>query len=121
MLLGQNGEDSAIQFLRKNGCIILERNYRRRFGEIDIIAKEDHCLVFVEVKTRKSLRCGNPFEAVDLRKQRQISKVALDYITRHGLFETPARFDVVSVTMQKNSSPKIDIIKNAFEYIGPTY
>ncbi len=119
--LGNSGENSAIQFLKDEGCTILERNYRTRFGEIDIIAQDGDFIVFVEVKTRRSIRCGNPFEAVDIRKQRRISKVALDYITRRGLHDTPARFDVIAVTPQRGGLPRIEIIRNGFDYVGPAY
>ena len=119
--LGNSGEDCAVEFLKSEGCTILERNYRTPFGEIDIIAKDDDFIVFVEVKTRRSLRCGNPFEAVDIRKQRRISKVALDYITRRGLHDAPARFDVIAVTPQGGDLPKIEIIRNGFDYVGPAY
>ncbi len=119
--LGKSGEETAVLFLKKTGYLILERNYRNRFGEIDVIAKDGDFLVFVEVKTRKSFRCGKPFESVDYRKQRQISKVALDYISRNDEYDRPARFDVIAVTLQKNNQAKVDIIRNAFEFVGPTY
>ena len=113
---GRSGEDIAAAYLQRLGYHIITRNYRRRFGEIDIIARDVDVLVFVEVKARRSNRCGSPFEAVDRRKQRQISRVALDYITRHGLEDRPARFDVVAVFLRKDRSPQVEIIKDAFEY-----
>ncbi len=115
---GRTGEDAATAFLLDRGYRIIARNYRRRFGEIDIIAEDGAVLVFVEVKTRKTASFGNPFEAVDRRKQRQISRVALDYITRHKEENRPARFDVVAVELQKGVPPRLEIIKDAFEFRG---
>ena len=113
--LGQSGEDIAAKFLSKNGYSILTRNYRCRHGEIDIIAKLRDTLVFIEVKTRTSTAYGSPAAAVTLKKQRQISKTALYYLTEHNLFDSPARFDVVSITIGPDLASQIDIITNAFD------
>jgi putative endonuclease len=116
--IGPQGEELAADYLNRFGYKIIERNYRRRFGEIDIIAKEEETIVFVEVKTRRSTRFGTPFEAVDLRKQRQLSRVALDYLTRHDLLERPARFDIIAVLMEHEQKPRFEVIKNAFDLYG---
>ncbi len=115
---GRAGEDVAAAFLLARGYRIIVRNYRRRFGEIDIIAEDGAVLVFVEVKSRKTSSFGSPFEAVDRRKQRQISRVALDYITRHKEENRPARFDVVAVELKEGIPPRVDMIKDAFEFCG---
>lgn len=115
--LGGEGEDIAVRHLCENGYTVLERNFRNRSGEIDIIAKESDFLVFIEVKTRRSDLHGSPAEAVTHRKQHQISKVALYYLTRHNLFDHEARFDVVTVLIKNNQPPHIEIIKNAFELV----
>ncbi|VAW39654.1 Endonuclease [hydrothermal vent metagenome] len=115
---GRAGEDAAAAFLLAQGYRIIVRNYRRRFGEIDIIAEDGTVLVFVEVKARKTARFGNPFEAVDRRKQRQVSRVALDYITRHKEENRPARFDVVAVELTEGVPPRVEMIKDAFEFCG---
>jgi len=114
---GRTGEDLAVCYLENQGYVIVERNFRKRIGEIDIIARDGECLVFVEVKTRRSNRYGSPFDAVDFRKQRQISKVALAFMTQHRCLEVAVRFDVVAVHLSKQSS-RIELIKNAFEYSG---
>ncbi len=114
---GQNGEDLAVRYLEDQGFAIVERNFRQRIGEIDVIARDGECLVFIEVKTRHGNRYGSPFDAVDHRKQRQISKVALAYMTRHRCLDVPVRFDVVAVQLA-GQSPGIELIKNAFDYIG---
>jgi len=114
--LGRKGEDLAAAFLQRQGYGILARNYRRRYGEIDIVAEEGDTLVFVEVKTRKSNRFGSAWEAVTRAKQRQISLVALDYITRHRLQKRNVRFDVVAVSLADPGKPVIELLRDGFEY-----
>ncbi len=113
--LGRKGETLASNFLKKSGYTILSRNYRCRSGEIDIIAMEGDYLVFIEVKTRRGTSHGHPLEAITARKQRQISKVAQCYLAENDLFDTKARFDVVSVVMSKSNQAQIEIITNAFD------
>ena len=113
--VGRTGEDAAVAYLMDMGYTIIDRNYRRRFGEIDIVADDHGVLVFVEVKTRRSRLFGSPFEAVDFRKQKKMSKMALDYISRHNRDNCPARFDVVAVMLHDNFLPRIELIQNAFE------
>lgn len=113
--LGIKGETLASNFLKKSGYTILSRNYRCRSGEIDIIAMEGDYLVFIEVKTRRGTSHGHPLEAITARKQRQISKVAQCYLAENDLFDTKARFDVVSVVMSKSNQAQIEIITNAFD------
>ena len=105
----------AADYLKKKGFRIIERNYKQKCGEIDIIAMKDKTLVFIEVKTRKSSTFGSPFDAITIRKQHQIAKTAQDYLCRKNLYDKPARFDVVGVTMLPEKQPKIEIIHNAFE------
>jgi len=97
------------------GFSILARNYRQKTGEIDIIARDGDCLVFVEVKTRKSLRFGQPFEAVTTKKQAQLSRVALDYLSRNKLLDQPARFDVISILLADDGKADIEHLPNCFE------
>jgi putative endonuclease len=115
--LGKQGEDLATHHLKKLGFSILARNYRQKIGEIDIIARDGNCLVFVEVKTRKSLRFGQPFEAVTTKKQAQLAKVALDYLNRNQLLDQPARFDVISILLPDNGKVCIEHIPNCFESV----
>lgn len=113
--LGPIGEDLATGYLQKAGYKILTRNYRQKCGEIDIIAEDRGILAFIEVKTRKSLLYGHPFAAVTEKKQRQIGRVAQDYLCRNNLFNRPARFDVVSILLKKGRPPAIELLKNAFD------
>ena len=113
MKLGEKGEGLAVKFLKKNGYKIIEKNYKTPLGEIDIIARENDVLAFVEVKTRESLEFGQPFESVNLSKRRKIANVATLYLKR--LKEIPqCRFDVVSINYE-NSKPELELIKDAFE------
>lgn len=113
--LGKSGEDYAVYFLCNKGYTIIHRNYRCRFGEIDIIANLKDILIFVEVKTRKSAFLESPFEAVTQKKQQQISKVAQEYLSKNKLFGSDARFDVVSIFLAKNNLPQIEHLENAFD------
>ena len=111
--LGVEGEALALQFLMTSGYKILEKNYRNKFGEIDLVARDGDTICFIEVKTRVSENHGTPFEAVTFFKKRKLIKVALWYLKIHRLEDVRARFDVVGVggPLQEN----ISIIKNAFD------
>jgi putative endonuclease len=112
---GHYGEDLAVQWLRKKGYEIVARNYRRRFGEVDIIARHNGYLVFIEVKTRSSNRFGLPVDALTARKQRQLIKIAEDYLLHHNCLDIPCRFDVLSVSLRQGKKPEISILVNAFD------
>jgi len=112
--LGKRGEEATADFLRKKGYRIIERNYKNRLGEIDIIAKDKKTLCFIEVKTRTSLRFGYPQEAVTERKQKKINRVALAYLKQYNLLQISARFDIVSVIFNNQNKTEIKIIKDAF-------
>ena len=94
---GSEGEQAARNYLTGKGVKILEMNYRRPTGEIDIIARHKKCLLFIEVKRRTSLRYGHPSEAVNPAKQAHILRTALLYLQEHQLEDTPMRFDVIEV------------------------
>jgi len=111
---GKRGENLAVWYLEKNGYKILEQNYRNRMGEIDIIAQEKKTIVFVEVKSRRSIRYGSPKWAVTPKKQRKISMVALYYLKATKQSDAKARFDVVAITSNRDE-PQIEIVKNAFD------
>lgn len=111
---GRLGEREAASFLEKKGYKVLERNYRCRFGEIDMIAREGATLVFVEVKTRATDRFGTPGESVDSRKQKKITLTAQYYIESNRLGEADMRFDVVGVEM-RDGVFSFELIRDAFE------
>ena len=95
--LGLAGENIACSYLQQKGYLILERNFRCRQGEIDIIASIGKEIVFVEVKTRRNTNFGEPYLAVDCRKQGKIQKTALYYMTKFHDEEIAYRFDVISI------------------------
>jgi len=112
--LGKRGEDLATAYLQKKGFQIVVRNYRQKTGEVDIIAKDKKTFVFIEVKTRSSLLYGQPFEAVTTKKQAQLNRIALDYMTRNKINNHAARFDVISILIEKNKNPEIEHLQNCF-------
>ncbi len=117
--LGQRGESAAARFLRKKGYEIVARSDRQRLGEIDLVAVDGSTIVFVEVKTRRSHEAGHPADAVDPQKQRRLTRLALAFLKRHGLLESPARFDVIAVTWPADCrTPTIEHYENAFEAVG---
>jgi putative endonuclease len=112
--LGKKGEELALRFLKKNGYQIIERNYICKMGEMDIIAREKDTLVFIEVKTRTSTAFGLPQLAVNASKQRQMSKVALNFLKEKKLEEAKARFDVVAILLGPQGE-EIELIRDAFD------
>jgi putative endonuclease len=117
--LGNRGERAAARYLRRLGYRIIARQYASPFGEIDLVCLDGETLVFVEVKTRRSLAAGHPSEAVTAEKRRQLTRAALAYLKRHNRLEAPARFDVVAVVWPEDrSQPQIEHYKNAFPATG---
>ena len=108
---GKLGEDIALNYLINNNANILETNYRIKSGEIDIIAKIDEEIVFIEVKSRSDIKFGYPSEAVDHKKIRKIVNTAKYYILKHNLNNISIRFDVIEIYLKDK---KINHIVNAF-------
>lgn len=113
-MTGKEGEDIAVHYLSEQGYRILVRNYRTKVGEIDIIAREGNTLVFVEVKARSGARFGLPQDAVDLRKQTKLSRVAMGYLRHKNVLPCACRFDVVAVVAREGKF-KVELIRNAFD------
>ncbi len=111
--IGFEYEKIAGEYLRNRGYEIIEYNFYSRHGEIDIIAKHEGYLVFVEVKYRENNSKGYPLEAVSIQKQRTISKCALYYMNKKGMQDVPVRFDVVGIL-----GDEIQVVQNAFEFVG---
>jgi len=95
--LGRDGEAAAAAVLGRAGLRILERRFRVRAGELDLIAEQGDLLVFVEVKARRQVGCGDPAEAVTHAKRRRMARVALAYLAATDALDRPCRFDVVEV------------------------
>ena len=113
-ILGKLGEDLACAELERLGYAILDRRYRTKYGEIDIVAREAGTTVFVEVKTRVGEQVGGGAEALTAWKQRRITQMAVDYLARHRLHDQPCRFDVVTIEME-GGQPRIQVYAHAFD------
>ncbi len=112
---GKSSENQAVKYLSGQGYKILETNYRNKLGEVDIVAKDNNCLCFVEVKSRSSAIFGLPKEAVGRSKQQKICRMALSYLKEKGLLgNAAARFDVLSIGSDSRQQPSFELIKNAF-------
>ena len=113
---GRRAEELAVEFLRAAGCEILYRNYRRRLGELDIVARADGELVIAEVRMRTSNTWGGAAASVDRRKQQRITRAANQLLQQHAdLAAMPVRFDVLVVNDPYGPSPSIEWIRHAFE------
>ena len=110
--VGTNYEKIAGKYLILQGYEIIEYNFYSRIGEIDIVAKHNGYLVFVEVKYRENQGKGHPLETITLKKQRSISKSAFYYMQKNKLQDMPIRFDVVGILRDE-----IQVIQNAFDFI----
>jgi putative endonuclease len=111
-VFGSISEDFAAEFLKQKGYNILKRNYTTPLGEADIVAKDNDTIVFVEVKARSSDAFGQPFEAVNYRKQEKFKKIALYYL-KHNKIELPVRFDIVSI-ISRDGKAEVNHIREAF-------
>lgn len=112
---GHWAERQAESHLRGRGLKLIARNYRSRFGEVDLIMSDDEVIVFVEVKRRQSARFMNPAESVDVHKQRRLGLAAGRFLATHPRYgRQPARFDVVTIT-GPNYRPQFDWIRDAFQ------
>jgi len=116
--LGKAGEDLACRELERRGYAILERRYRIRRGEFDVIARDGETLVFVEVKARATSGYGSAAEAVTTHKRRQLCGLAEAYLARRDWGDRPCRFDVVTVVMGRGGQARVDVLVNAFGLEG---
>ncbi len=115
---GKAGEQLAVRYLKKKGYKILAQNYTCPVGEIDIIGRHKKTIVFVEVKTRKSMSYGSARLAITAHKRRKISMTALYYLKSSHQMDQGARFDVVTV-QSTGGTQEIDLIQNAFDLAYP--
>jgi putative endonuclease len=109
---GRQAEDLAAGFLRERGYRVLERNYRIREGELDLIAEDGDTLCFVEVRSRQTVDHGHPIETVDYAKQRRLIRAARHYVAMRAQTERWMRFDVVTITFDPLS---IELYQDAFQ------
>jgi putative endonuclease len=109
------GEDAVAEWYARAGYELLDRNWRRRDGEIDLVVVRGGVLVFCEVKTRRGTAFGAPFEAVTVAKQRRLRTLALRWLAEHPAQRAPQlRFDVASVLAERGKDAVIDVIEAAF-------
>jgi len=113
-LLGKTGEDLACTELLHRGYAILARRYRTRYGEIDIVARDNETIVFVEVKARLGDEFGGGAEAITRWKQRRVAQMAVDYLARHRLQNCPCRFDAAIVDFEP-AGGRVTMYPNAFD------
>ena len=117
---GASGERETLVFLEAQGYRVVDVNIRplegMARGEIDMIAWDGEYLVFIEVKTRRTAigPQGSPAEAVDTRKRKQLTKLALAYIAKHNLDDVPCRFDVIAIVQRPNSPTTFTLLRDAF-------
>ena len=112
---GAAAEDQALEYLLQEGLSLIERNFRCRQGEIDLIMRDDDCTVFVEVRFRSSNRFLSAALSVDERKQTKIANTAAYYLGRHPhLCDYPVRFDVIAIDRAGNAPGRIQWMKDAF-------
>ena len=114
--LGEHGEKLAVGYLRRKRYRILKTNFRNRFGEIDIIARQGDVLCFIEVKTRRSTETGEPLESIDNRKQRQIFKTATAFLQKRNLLDSHVRFDALGIKMGPAGTVEYELIDNAMDF-----
>lgn len=114
-VIGSEGERAAAEFLEARGYRILDRNYRTRLGEIDLVAEEGRILVFVEVKVRLNDRFGGPAAAITSAKQARIARLAQQYVMSRRLGERPCRFDVVLIWGDDPKTRRIELLPGAFD------
>lgn len=110
--IGKKGEDLAVEYLKKKGYKILERNYRKQYAEIDIIALYNNILVFVEVKTRTSQKFGTPFEAITYWKLKPLVKLAEFYQISHPKLPSSMRIDAISILIDTIGTATIEHLEN---------
>lgn len=110
---GRLAEDRALEFLQQQGLRLIERNYRCRFGEIDLIMDDGRTLALVEVRFRSNPRFGGALESVDRRKQAKLQTTATCFLKDRRLFDRPVRFDVAALSPGPNGL-KVEWIKDAF-------
>jgi putative endonuclease len=110
---GQAGENQACRYLEIRGLILIERNYRCRMGELDLIMRDGEYLVFVEVRSRSNRNYGNPAETVTRYKQNRLIRTAAYYLQRHQL-NVPCRFDIIAISNPQNKI-YLEWIKDAFQ------
>jgi len=114
---GDLGEEAAARYLEQRGFRVLDRNWRYRQWELDLVCRDGDTIVFVEVKTRAATTMGTPADALTSRKQARLVKVASQYLSKKSLWDEPCRFDLAAV-IDTGESMNVEHIENAFDLTG---
>lgn len=114
---GDLGEDAAARYLEQRGFRVLERNWRFRQWELDLVCRDGDTLVFVEVKTRSANTMGTPADGLNRKKQARLVKAASQYLTKNDLWDEPCRFDLAAV-VDTGKSMDVEHMENAFDLTG---
>jgi putative endonuclease len=112
--IGRTGETAAVAFYRRGGYRVVARNWRCDLGEIDLVVARGSLLVFCEVKARRTLGMGGPYEAVTWKKQRKLRMLAEAFLGATGRRASAIRFDVASVTLDPEGNPSVFVFEEAF-------
>jgi len=112
--LGASGEGAVARWYERAGYEVLDRNWRVREGEIDLVLRRGNTIVFCEVKTRRGTAFGAPAEAVTFAKQRRLRGLALRWLDAHDTRAADLRFDVASVLAARDQTPVIEVVEAAF-------
>ena len=112
--LGKRGEELACAELEKRGYVIVDRRFRTRCGELDIVARDGGVLVFIEVKARSGSNFGTPFESITWKKRQRLSQMAASYLFVRRLAGVACRFDVVAV-VERQGMQTIELLRGAFD------
>ena len=115
-VIGKKGEQIAAEYLQLKEYEILQTNYRYQKAEIDIIAKRGSCLLAVEVKTRSTAYFGNPEDFVKPKQIKQMLKAMNHFVETETEDDVNVRFDILAIVLQKDQTPKIEHIQDAFLY-----
>lgn len=107
---GAAAESLACNYLKQRGLLLIERNYRCKMGELDLIMEQDDELVFIEVRMRSNPNYGSAAESVDERKQQRLIRTAHHYLQHHNCHHRPCRFDIIAI----NGDRETQWLKNAF-------
>lgn len=113
--LGRRGEEAAAAFLRKKGYKVLDRNWRARGGELDIVCQAKKTVVFAEVKTRTQGQMATPHDALTPAKRRNLVRAASEWLTRNEAWNRPCRFDLVAVVVDADGLVCVEHVENAFD------
>ena len=112
--LGRRGEDLACAELEKRGYVIIDRRFRTRCGELDIVARDGHVLVFVEVRARSGSNFGTPLESVTWKKRQRLSQMAASYLCLRRMAGMACRFDVVAI-VERQGTQTLELVRGAFD------